>query len=126
METAVDIVTAMRWWLYIGAFVAFVFLTVGIDRVDENARGSYVFRPLLVPGVILVWPIVLWRWAVLERNRSDLSGRYQPFRAAHGPTWAVLAIAIPLIFVTALLVRQTWPKDVPAVQIDVPAGTPKQ
>ncbi len=120
METAVDIVISMRWWLYIGAFVALVFLTFGIDRIDENARGSYVFRPLLVPGVLLIWPIVLWRWASLERNSRDWSRRYKPFRAAYAPTWTVLAVAIPLIFVASLVIRQTLPQEAPAILLSEP------
>lgn len=52
-----------------GLAVAVVFLLVGIDRVDEAARGSYAVRPILAPGVILLWPLVLWRWIARERAR---------------------------------------------------------
>jgi hypothetical protein len=52
----------------LGAVVALAFLTVGIERVDPAARGAYAFRPLLLPGVILLWPLVLWRWWRLERD----------------------------------------------------------
>ena len=24
--------------------------------------GAYAFRPLLLPGLALLWPLVLWRW----------------------------------------------------------------
>ena len=53
-----------------GAAVAAAFLFVGIDRVDPAARGAYAFRPLLVPGLILLWPAVAWRWWALERRGS--------------------------------------------------------
>ena len=46
------------------------FLIFGLDRIDEDARGSYAFRPLLVPGLILLWPLVAIRWAILERLRA--------------------------------------------------------
>ena len=52
----------------LGAAVALAFLTVGIERVDPAARGAHAFRPLLVPGLVLLWPLVLWRWRRLERE----------------------------------------------------------
>ena len=51
-----------------GGAVAVAFLFFGIDRVDPAARGSYAFRPLLIPGIVLLWPLVLARWAMLERE----------------------------------------------------------
>jgi hypothetical protein len=54
-----------------GAAVAVAFLLVGIDRIDAAARGSYAVRPILVPGLILLWPLVLWRWIALERARRS-------------------------------------------------------
>ena len=45
-----------------GVAVAAVFLAFGLDRVDPSARGSLAFRPLLVPGLVLLWPLVLGIW----------------------------------------------------------------
>jgi hypothetical protein len=56
----VDCVTA---WLAIGVLVGVAFLFLGIDRVDPAARGSYAFRPLLLPGLTLLWPLVALYWA---------------------------------------------------------------
>ena len=61
----VDCVTA---WLAIGLLVGVVFLFVGIDRVDDAARGAYAFRPLLLPGLVLLWPFVVLRWYLLARS----------------------------------------------------------
>jgi uncharacterized membrane protein len=61
----VDCVTA---WLAIGGLVGVVFLFVGIDRVDDSARGAYAFRPLLLPGLVLLWPFVVLRWYLLARS----------------------------------------------------------
>lgn len=52
-----------------GGGVALVFLLVGIDRIDAAAHEAYLVRPLLVPGLTLLWPIVLVRWMVLERRK---------------------------------------------------------
>lgn len=51
-----------------GAVVALVFLVFGIERILPAARGAYAFRPLLLPGLVLLWPLVLWRWHVLARE----------------------------------------------------------
>ncbi len=53
----------------LGIPVAVAFLAFGLDRIDPAAHHAYVFRPLLVPGCLLLWPVVLWRWAALERVR---------------------------------------------------------
>ena len=53
----------------IGLALAVAFLTFGIDRIDAASRGAYAVRPLLLPGVVLLWPLVAWRWAALERGR---------------------------------------------------------
>lgn len=57
------------FWGGIGALVAAAFLLGGgIERVEPAARGAYAVRPLLVPGIMLLWPLVLWRWAALARG----------------------------------------------------------
>ncbi len=52
-----------------GAAVAFAFVLVGVDRVDPAARRAIAFRPLLLPGAALLWPLVLARWIAAERQR---------------------------------------------------------
>ncbi len=69
----VMIVAAWLIWLVkayavAGAVVAAAFLLVGLDRTDAGARGAYTFRPLIVPGLVVIWPLVLWRWIALERG----------------------------------------------------------
>ena len=70
MGIAALIVRTVEIYLAIGAVVAVVFIVIGIDRTDEAAHGSYAFRPLLAPGLTLLWPLVLWRWVALERQRG--------------------------------------------------------
>lgn len=53
-----------------GAVVALTFALWGIDRVDHAAHGAWMVRPLLLPGLTLLWPIVLVRWTVLERRKA--------------------------------------------------------
>ena len=67
MQNADLIVSVVTYYLYAGAAVAVVFLVFGIERVQSGSRGSHGFRALLVPGLCLLWPLVLWRWYVLEK-----------------------------------------------------------
>lgn len=122
METAAMVVGWARTYALIGLAVAAAFLMFGISRVAHGARGSWVFRPLLIPGVVLIWPIVLWRWAVLESGRDNWRGRHAPARNIPGAIWSVMAILIPVIFFTALIVRQNGPLERPAVLLEPPAG----
>lgn len=63
------IIDGVLGYAAIGAVLALAFLLWGIDRIDPAAAGGYAFRPLLVPGVVLLWPLVAARWFVLERRR---------------------------------------------------------
>ena len=50
-------------WFAVGALVAVPFMTFGVSRVIDGARGSSVaFRLLMVPATALLWPLVLRRW----------------------------------------------------------------
>lgn len=68
MEAAALIVNFVKIYAAIGGVVAIAFLVFGIDRIDHAAHGSYVFRPLLAPGLVMLWPLVIWRWRALERR----------------------------------------------------------
>lgn len=118
--SAETILRLVEIWLYAGGVVAAAFLTIGIDRIDEDARGAYIFRPLLVPGVLLIWPIVLWRWFVLETGRDSWVHRHLPERRSHTYIWCALALLIPLIVIAGLALRQNPPDDFAPVLIEAP------
>lgn len=109
MAAAEALLAVATWWLYIGLVVAVLFLAFGLDRVDESARGAYVFRVMLIPGLILIWPIALYRWAILARGRDDWRFRHRPPLAAHGKVWILLGVFIPLIFLLAMFAREPNP-----------------
>jgi hypothetical protein len=52
----------------IGLGVGVAFLALGVERLDPAARGAYAFRPLLLPGLALFWPLVAWRWWRASRS----------------------------------------------------------
>ncbi|POF28560.1 hypothetical protein [Roseibium marinum] len=68
MQTAAILIDIGRTYLMAGGVAAALFLVIGLDRVEPSARGSYAFRPLLIPGICLIWPLVLYRWYVLEKH----------------------------------------------------------
>ena len=121
METASTIVGFCAWYGGVGLAAALVFVFFGIDRIDENASGAYMFRPLLIPGAALIWPIVLWRWALIGAGRDDWALRHRPPRRSHGIAALAFAVAIPATILLGLAIKQTWPADVAPVRIEGPA-----
>jgi hypothetical protein len=70
MVTAALLVTIAELYALVGALFALAFLVFGLDRIDPRARGAYAFRPLLVPGLVLLWPLALARWIAISRSPS--------------------------------------------------------
>jgi hypothetical protein len=68
-DMAALILNAVLVYAVIGACLALVFVLWGIDRIDPSAAGAYAFRPLLIPGLVLLWPVAAARWLALERRR---------------------------------------------------------
>ncbi len=64
------IVNAGWAYLFVGFVVGLAFLFVGLDRVEPGARRSWAFRPLLLPGFMMIWPLALWRWIAIERGSN--------------------------------------------------------
>ena len=120
METATALVDFAEIYGWIGLAVAVPFLLFGMDRFDEDARGAYMYRPLLLPGAVLIWPIVLWRWVVIETGRDKWPLRHRPPRKSHGIAALALAICIPAIIITGIAVKQVWPADVAPQQLEAP------
>ena len=122
---AILLLDLAEYYALAGAVVAAAFLLWGIDRVDPNAHGSWVFRPLVAPGVILIWPLVLWRWWELER-REPTNHRYRPPRRVQDVMAVALALAIPVIVLSAMVLRQDGPLERQAVPLAPPpsAGQP--
>ena len=59
---AAMIVQAVTIYGGIGLILGIAFLFLGLERIDPGALGAYAFRPLLLPGLVLLWPYVAWRW----------------------------------------------------------------
>lgn len=115
MATAALIVMLAKVWLWIGAGVAAAFLTIGLGRLDEDASDAYIFRALLIPGILLIWPLVLWRWLRMARGEAFLP-RYQPLMA-HTPAAIMMAVLIVAALALSFSARQEWPADTAPVRL---------
>ncbi len=105
------------WYIYAGMAVAAVFLLFGLGRLDENAQGAWVFRPLLIPGVLLIWPLVIWRCVILWRGEEKLDRHRMPRRRQERVA-VVFACAIPIIIFAAMFVRQDPAALPPPIQLE--------
>ncbi|MEO1191945.1 MAG: hypothetical protein AAFY02_09325 [Pseudomonadota bacterium] len=119
---ASSLLTVVQIYSWIGLGVAAVFLLWGVDRVMAAARGAYAFRPLLLPGVVLLWPLVLWRWLQLERSQDLRPANYRPPRRLQDGLALGLAVVLPILLLGALLVRQDGPFERPAQQLAAPTA----
>ena len=120
MNQAEIILLIVKLWGAIGGLVALGFLTFGMDQIDEDARGAYVFRPLIVPGILLIWPLVLWRWIVLATGQDHWPKRYRTKRRNHQWVALTMPIAIVVIIAAGWSVRQTWPEEFTPMRLAPP------
>ena len=72
MTEAVWVLWVVQGWLSIGLIVGIPFVLFGVGRVDPDTKGSWTFRPLILPGVAALWPLVLLWWI---RGRSWAEGK---------------------------------------------------
>lgn len=119
-EMAADLIWLAQVYLGLGAVSALAFLGFGIDRIDENARGVWIFRPFLIPGVLLIWPLVLLRWWQMERGGDMGGARFQPPLFWQPRLAAVMGLLIIVTITSAMIVRQDGPNEAPAVLLEAP------
>lgn len=55
-------------FLSAGILFSVFFLARGLKVVDEGAHGSSIgFRIIIIPGIIVFWPMLLRKWIRAER-----------------------------------------------------------
>lgn len=55
-----------------GFVFAIAFVTRGVTRIDEAAQGSgWGFRVIIFPGTILFWPVLLRKWIVATKSKTN-------------------------------------------------------
>ena len=74
LEAARVVANAFEAYFASGLIFALLFLPRGVVRVDPRmASAPKMLRLLILPGVVVTWPLLAWRWASrapepLERN----------------------------------------------------------
>ena len=70
---AVIIVWLVFIYLIAGAVFAIAFLLRGIYVVDETAKGGSIgFKLIITPGVIVLWPVLLFKWRQMRNTKMLL------------------------------------------------------
>lgn len=50
-------------YIICGFIFAIVFISKGIEKVDEGAHGAtWGFKLIIIPGVVALWPLLLKKW----------------------------------------------------------------
>ena len=75
-------VYALEAYFGLGLIFAALFVWIGVQRLDSEARSSGIaFRLLILPGVTAFWPMFLLRWTrgiaepPVERNPHRVSNK---------------------------------------------------
>jgi hypothetical protein len=121
MTIAAAIIVIVKAYLLTGLAVAIPFLAFGIDRTDPSARGAYGFRPLIFPGLVLLWPLVALRWAGAWAKRPDGNRRAQ--RRAHLLMWLALAVVLSAALTVAWNQRQVVLPVPPSQRLSSTSGS---
>ncbi len=58
-------------FLIIGILFTFFFISRGLEKVDEDTKGStWGFKVIIIPGCILLWPFLLRKWLQASKEMS--------------------------------------------------------
>lgn len=59
------ILVLVLMYLVCGFIFVIPFITKGIEKVDEGAKGTgWGFKLIIAPGVIVLWPVLLKKWMI--------------------------------------------------------------
>jgi len=122
MIMVAKVITALAGgYLLTGLAVGLAFLLFRIERQDPAARGAYAFRPLLLPGLALLWPIVLLRWMSPQPPESAATTVVHHKRA-HRVIWAAMAVLLIVTIGLAASIRPAKLPEQPSRRLSLAAG----
>lgn len=57
------LIIILGFYVMIGLVIGLAFVCRGVNRVDPAAADSpFIFRVVILPGCVGLWPVVLWKW----------------------------------------------------------------
>jgi hypothetical protein len=122
MITVAKVITALAGgYLLTGLAVGLAFLLFRIERQDPAARGAYAFRPLLLPGLALLWPIVLLRW--MSGPPPGPATTVVRHKRAHRVIWAAMALLLVITIGLAASIRPAKLPEQPSRRLSQAAGS---
>ncbi len=72
METVMILFYIAAIYLSFGFLFMIPFVIKGINKIDEGAHGSSIgFRIIMIPGVIVFWPVLLRKWMKAKSGKSE-------------------------------------------------------
>jgi hypothetical protein len=72
MSPAAFVVALLELYSGLGLLFALLFVFLGVNRIDPQARdASPGFRLLILPGAAAFWPLLLHRWACGPRQPPE-------------------------------------------------------
>lgn len=108
-------------YLLTGLAVGLAYLIFRIEQDDAGARGAYAFRPLLLPGLSLLWPLVLLRWVRPPSSKPDpvTTTRH---KQAHRLIWSAMAVLLVVVLGLAFSLKRVPLPDQPSLRLSLGAG----
>jgi hypothetical protein len=56
-------------YLLFGLLFAILFVSKGVQKVDEGAHGGSIgFRIIIIPGTMVFWPLLLKKWITATKQ----------------------------------------------------------
>lgn len=98
-------------YLALGVILLAPFHHSALPRIDESARdASWGFRVVVSPGLVALWPIILWKWNVARHGghahgRPDAPVSSHRIRRSQALLMKLIAIAVPLLVAAAIFSR---------------------
>lgn len=104
-----------------GLVLAVAHLWSAMDRLDPSAKaGSWGFRLVTLPGMAILWPVLLRRAFQAKRGAWSPPAPEAPvpprqLRRIHGRAFQALAIVVPVLLAAALVWRTPDLSSAPAL-----------
>lgn len=113
-------------YVFIGVLAAVALHLRGLRVLDHATIGApLMFRVLVSPGMIALWPILLLKWlraagGVEATGAPDAPVRASGLRKIHGIAARGLAVALPVVIGAAVVVREPLASNEAVASLQVP------
>lgn len=72
VATVTAVLNGLAIYAGLGVLFAALFLAFGLARIDHGAKGTgLVFRLMIAPGLVALWPVMLVRWIAGGQPHGD-------------------------------------------------------